>query len=796
MSLPGDLVERLEAALLDAFPDDDALDQLLRRVGMQARVPARAALATRVGKLVDLVDAQRRVLDLLDAARDIAPGNASLAQVERLLLAIADGVDYLGDPLAREVLDVLRRLGLDGPALDALALQLPPTLREILPTSRNRLVRLDETLGLLRVTVPLADGSTPLARWLAAMPARGPDRDVLDRAIDQVHRATQVASQTASSAPPAISASVTAPVIRRVPPPPAYLNAEVQALGELARARARKQALRDAGITTEDLDREILQLRRQLREAGQLRAGDALGDGRYLLIKPVGRGGFAVVWEAFDRTEQRRVAIKVLHSHLAADPQRRERFFRGARVMMELRHPAVVRVYDPRGEEDAFCYFVMELVSGGNLRDAVLSQHIEASRRLLLVLQVGEALAEAHRKRLVHRDVKPGNILLDEHGNAKLTDFDLVGAHDTTGGTRTGALGTVVYAAPECLDKPQEATARADVFGLGMTAIFCLFGQDLSIDTFRDPVVTVAELDCSAAVGNVLKRAVAWKPDRRFGDSAAMVNALRDALNESEQIESADDGRAASSAAAKQPAIADAAAPEEDARLRPYSYDSPTALAGTRSGLADSSNQLALAASQAAGSSLDERVRAALNAGDVRAATTLVLRELGPEVLAFLSGVLGDDDGDEVFARLSERLWRSLAGFQGRCSLRTWTYILARHEIGRYRRGTRKHADGRVPISELEDVLEDVPSRFRTTLVAERLGALAKLRDELPVDDRTLLILRVDRELSWEDIALAFAPDPERFSDEDRKRESVRLRKRFQLIEQRLVTRAREFTAE
>lgn len=88
----------------------------------------------------------------------------------------------------------------------------------------------------------------------------------------------------------------------------------------------------------------------KLRDGGQLRAGDWLGDGRYLLVKQLGRGGFAVVWEAHDRRGERRVAIKVLHLHLASDPQRRERFVRGARVMPELAHPGVVRVFDPHGE--------------------------------------------------------------------------------------------------------------------------------------------------------------------------------------------------------------------------------------------------------------------------------------------------------------------------------------------------------------------------------------------------------------------------------------------------------------
>lgn len=192
---------------------------------------------------------------------------------------------------------------------------------------------------------------------------------------------------------------------------------------------------------------------------------------------------------------------------------------------------------------------------------------------------------------------------------------------------------------------------------------------------------------------------------------------------------------------------------------------------------------------------LDAQIRVLLDAEDLHAATTLALRELGPEILGFLSGVLGNDDGDEAFSRLSVRLWRSLKGFEGRCSLRTWAYVLARQEIGRFRRDARKHVNGRVRISELEDALAEVRSRTRSTLAAARRNTFRKLREELPIEDRTLLILRVDRGLKWDEIALAFAPDPEQASDEDRKREAARLRKRFQLIKDRLVARAREESA-
>jgi RNA polymerase sigma-70 factor (ECF subfamily) len=192
---------------------------------------------------------------------------------------------------------------------------------------------------------------------------------------------------------------------------------------------------------------------------------------------------------------------------------------------------------------------------------------------------------------------------------------------------------------------------------------------------------------------------------------------------------------------------------------------------------------------------LDNQVRDLLEAHNVAEATTLALRVLGPEILGFLSGVLGDHDGDEVFSAFSERLWRSIDRFEWRCTLRTWTYVIARREIGKFRRGIRRHVQGRVPLSELQDVLEAV-RKTHTTLAAGRQNTLTRLRDELPIEDRTLLILRVDRNLAFDDIALAFADDAEALGDDDLKRESARLRKRFQLIKRRLMERVRQAHAE
>jgi hypothetical protein len=249
---------------------------------------------------------------------------------------------------------------------------------------------------------------------------------------------------------------------QRLRPQLSYPDERTRMLSEqLADAYERKQSLGAAAVDTSEVVQEILRIKREIRSGGQLRPGDRLGDNRYLLIERIGRGGFANVWKALDRKLQRQVAIKALHSELAGDVIRRERFFRGARIMAELDHPAVVRIMEPHGEDDDYHYFVMELVAGGDLRRAVIDRRVDASALVPLLLRLGEALAVAHARGLVHRDIKPANVLLTESGDLRLADFDLVSAADTTGGTRTGVLGTLLYAAPELLDRPRRSCSTA-----------------------------------------------------------------------------------------------------------------------------------------------------------------------------------------------------------------------------------------------------------------------------------------------------------------------------------------------
>lgn len=263
-----------------------------------------------------------------------------------------------------------------------------------------------------------------------------------------------------------------------------------------------------------------------------LAPGDMLGD--HLLIKrKLGRGGYATVWEAHHQGRDEAVAVKVLHADRLDNPQNRQRFLRGARIMAELDHEAVVRIIEP-GAQDQIddhgrLYFVMELLAS-DLRRAILDGQIPRERILPMILTVGQALAAGHERGVVHRDVKPSNVLLTAAGEAKLTDFDLVVAQGTTGGTRTGAMGTFLYAAPEMMEQPQDADARADVYSLAMTAVFALHGENLPLGVMRDTDAFVDGLDCSQAVKSVLKRALDWEVEKRYPDAGGFCAALQEAM--------------------------------------------------------------------------------------------------------------------------------------------------------------------------------------------------------------------------------------------------------------------------
>ncbi|MEM7353288.1 MAG: SUMF1/EgtB/PvdO family nonheme iron enzyme [Acidobacteriota bacterium] len=315
-------------------------------------------------------------------------------------------------------------------------------------------------------------------------------------------------------------------------PTPTYADDATQQLSEtLDRAYRSKAELEAAGDDTSAVTEEILSLRRRLREGAQLKAGDFLLDGRFQLLEMIGQGGFAQVWKAYDQTRRALVAVKVLHGQHTGDASRRERFFRGARQMAQLTHPNVVRVIEEKCEDGEYPFFAMEYLAGGDFRRAVLEDRLSQAERLEIILEIGEALTLAHERGVVHRDVKPHNILLTLDGTPKLTDFDLVRAADTTGGTRTSMLGTFLYAAPEAMVDARQAAASADVYGLGMTALFALHGLDLPSDVLWELTETIDQLDVNDHFRQVLLQALARKVKERWSTVEDFCGALRHAIN-------------------------------------------------------------------------------------------------------------------------------------------------------------------------------------------------------------------------------------------------------------------------
>ncbi len=297
---------------------------------------------------------------------------------------------------------------------------------------------------------------------------------------------------------------------------------------QLAELYAQHEQLASSGKDTHALDGKILDVRRLLRRGPQLQAGEFLLDGRLRLLTTLGKGDFATVWKAYDRQPRRQVAVKILHGQHSEDRSRRERFYRGARKMAELAHRNIVRVHEQRLQDDGWFFFVMELVTGGNFHQAVLDGELTDSEKLRIVTQVGRALEFAHERGVIHRDVKPTNIVLDGTRQPKLTDFDLVLAADSTGLTQTQAmLGTLNYAAPEALESPKNAGPAADVYALASTAIFALLGGQLPRGYYRDPAPAIASLK-RPALARVLTRATAADPEQRFSSAGAFVSAINE----------------------------------------------------------------------------------------------------------------------------------------------------------------------------------------------------------------------------------------------------------------------------
>ena len=208
--------------------------------------------------------------------------------------------------------------------------------------------------------------------------------------------------------------------------------------------------------------------------------GHLLAD-RYRLDERIGSGGMGDVWRAFDTTLDRTVAVKILHAALARDATFRRRFTSEARTVAKLRTPGVVRLHDAREDADTdgdiTAYLVMEYIPGPTLADVLdRHRHLTTAYTLRVVARIADALHAAHQAGIIHRDVKPGNVILGDNDEITLVDFGISHQYGDPGLTATGmVMGTTSYASPEQL-RDEELTGQSDVYALGVLAYECLTG--------------------------------------------------------------------------------------------------------------------------------------------------------------------------------------------------------------------------------------------------------------------------------------------------------------------------------
>jgi serine/threonine protein kinase len=262
--------------------------------------------------------------------------------------------------------------------------------------------------------------------------------------------------------------------------------------------------------------------------------------GHYHVLERVGRGGMAMVYRAFDRKSDQDVAIKFIAPPLAQDEEFIRRFRREVKVVARLDHPNIVPVHD-YGEQDGYAYLVMPFLNVGNLTTRMQESPLTLEDAGRLMKQISSALAYAHRHGIVHRDVKPSNILLDEHGRAILSDFGLARSYSGSSSlTGSAVIGTPAYMAPEQV-QGKKAEARSDQYALGVVLFQLATGTlpfegdtpiAVLIKHVNEPFPAPRSRDPNVpeAIERVILKATAKDPEQRFETVMEMNRSLQAAI--------------------------------------------------------------------------------------------------------------------------------------------------------------------------------------------------------------------------------------------------------------------------
>ena len=264
---------------------------------------------------------------------------------------------------------------------------------------------------------------------------------------------------------------------------------------------------------------------------------------RYHIVKRLGVGGMADVYLAHDAFLNREVAIKTLRASMAMDPVSLLRFQREANASSQLNHPNIVEIYDV-GEEDSDHYIVMEYIKGKTLKELIGQRGaMEKHEAISIMDQLVSAVKEAHDKNIIHRDIKPQNILVKDDGTVKITDFGIATVSDQLQLTQADTvMGSVHYLAPE-LARGESASFQSDIYALGITFYELLTGQvphhgdqavQVAMKHLKDDIPSVREFNPSLpqSIENIIIKSTAKNKRLRYLNAQAFLDDLRSALSE------------------------------------------------------------------------------------------------------------------------------------------------------------------------------------------------------------------------------------------------------------------------